>query len=658
MTSKISSVKLLKESLKRGSAMTALLSILYFCIYPLGLMMAFSQWPEDMTRAYILEQVEGWIAYNPFAFVCMLGIAVILGIWQFAYVDSREKLDFYHSFPVKRERFFLIQYISGILIFIVPFGVSILLAMLLTGIRGYLSAGMVILCVKGVIVQCVSFLLIYSLMILAMMLTGKIFTAILGMGVFSFYIPAAAMILVGLGDTYYVTHCYGNRMIESAMNWSPFYLCMRMSNAFRDPDSRITDMILAMFLVALLIGMLAMYFYRKRDGENAGKAMVFPRLAKDIKFLLVILLSLGCHVVFTNINTYGADDVWGMFGLAFGFLLSTAVIEFIYCMDIREIFSDKKQIVVTFAVLLCTMMYFRFDIGGFDRWLPSPDEVESVSIRNDYNSSLLFDNMQEVYRVAPDADGNMVYQIEGYVDREMPKVTDMEVIYGLMEKRLDRKEYRLLREQGYYGGIEITWNMKNGSQKQRYYHFTEEAISENFKDLWAVPGYKEQLLPVLTVPEERILTLNVADGFADRFPVEAGIKAAANEDGVYEVAETENAEEANEDGVYEAAETEDAEETIYKAEFADTKAVEEQLLPLTREQKKELFHTFKEEFTEKTIDEMVSNISSVSDSPRMIVLYPEKDGSIMGETFYLSGAFTKTRALLKEYGYPFKKKAG
>ena len=56
--------------------------------------------------------------------------AFCLGMTGYHYLYSREKTDFYHSLPLKRERIFFVPYVSGILIFAVPYLINLLLALL------------------------------------------------------------------------------------------------------------------------------------------------------------------------------------------------------------------------------------------------------------------------------------------------------------------------------------------------------------------------------------------------------------------------------------------------------------------------------------------------------------------------------------------------
>ena len=103
------------------------------------------------------------------------------------------KVDFFHSLPISRKKYFFVQYVSGVIIFVVPFIVSMLLCLLVGAVNGLLTGGVVLMAVRMTSFRILEYLAGYGTAILATVMTGKTLTAILGTAVFTVYIPAVLL---------------------------------------------------------------------------------------------------------------------------------------------------------------------------------------------------------------------------------------------------------------------------------------------------------------------------------------------------------------------------------------------------------------------------------------------------------------------------------
>ncbi len=74
------------------------------------------------------------------------------------------------------------------------------------------------------------------------------------------------------------------------------------------------------------------------------------------------------------------EQILILFGLIFAFLLSYGIIEIIYNFDIRYAFCYKKQILICAVLSLIIAGVFRFDIFGYDSYIPKEDKIESMSV--------------------------------------------------------------------------------------------------------------------------------------------------------------------------------------------------------------------------------------------------------------------------------------
>lgn len=595
MTSKISSVKMFKEAVKRNGAMAALLMLVYFVAYPLAVMIEtknWEQWYEQLEQAWKIGNMRMHLAYNEGFLVFTIASAVVLGILQFVYLHNREKLDFYHSFPVRREKLFMVQYVSGVVIWAVPYVVNLLLALFLASVKGYTDGVTVMLVLKSMVVHGCSFLLIYSFMILAMMMTGKIFTAILGMGVFMACIPGMTVLIVSMCAEYFVSYMDPGIDMEQVCLFSPIYACVKAMILFQEPKANSKYLLLAILILALLVAGISMLLYRRRSTESAGKSMAFSKAARVIKFVLVLAASMASQLLFYEI---GQSMGWGIFGMLFGFLLASALVEFIYRLDIREIFVDKRQMLFTLAVTICVCLFFWFDIGGYDRRLPNRSDVKSVSI-NSMNQPLYGPYAGEVaqYQLTTQ-DGKIVYLADSYYSKETVPITDVDKVYQLLEQRASRQE--VLDDKDYnLNCIYFCFTMKDGSELWREYRFGQETRKAFIDGIWEDEEYREQSMPVFNIDTDNVLDVKV-------------------------------------------------ENTAYN----DMVSVEEEIA-LTQEEKEELYEVLKEEIMSLSASEMDDRYAEKVFA-YINVIYAVDDGNIYGEKFRITESHTKTAALLKKYGY-------
>lgn len=627
MTSKVSLVKLERESIKRSLPMGVLLALGYFCVFPLMGLLVINSY-ERAGASYglgvekmVQELMKNLTVFNgPLLMVTVIA-AGILGILQFTYLHSREKQDFYHSLPVSRVQLFFVQYGAGVLLWAVPYVGNLLILTLIAGMKGGMTGAILSLMVKSILIHLISFLLIYSFMILAMVLTGKIFVAIFGMAVFCGYLPALALLGYCLCSTYWNTF-YDSLEYASLVYWSPFYGCAKMMTDFISPEASARDITLAMLLLTMVVVLVAVCFYRKRGSEMAGHAMAFSGIARGVKFLLVVPVTVFGEILFYEITRDGGaagSVLWGIFGMLFAFLLSTALIEFIYRMDIREVFRDKGQMALSLAVSVAVIFFFALDLPGYDRWMPKREEVESMTLRDPELSGRA--HVRKLLRLYLNDRGGMEYEVDKWLDGEPYETKEMEDLYTFVEncQRTQTNE-----EGDINRTIVITWNMKNGTSASRRYFCDDGDLEAYFGPVEQNEDYQEAKWPILRMEKKQILDITL--------------------DCEAEVPYYEYAGELTpldlEEGIPEEMELSEAESGWYENFYGQKK------YKLTREQRERLLPVLKEELKNLTWqqEEMGDYKGTLS------VIYMEEDGNVYEEDLTLMDEMPKTLEMLKGFG--------
>lgn len=598
MTSKISSAKLLKESVKRSMAFLVLMELLYFCYFAVGSLL-YLQITPYFGKKNLTEDLLVFGALNPLLLMGACVLAGILAMIQFSYLHNREKTDFYHSLPVRREKFFGIQYMAGILIWLVVYSVNAALFLLICLIRGLCSVLLVKTVLISILVQLVCFLLVYSLMILVMMLTGKLFAAIIGFGIICIYAPAVGGLLNWMMGTYFSTYSPLYGIIESpVVCLTPIYAIAKAGGFIRDhlpgdlndlPQITLPmDYILGISMAAALVTAFCIWLYRRRSSEAAGKTMAFASVARGVKFLLVLPMSLALQLLFYTITYENA--VWGFFGLLFGLLVFSAAIEFVYTMDIREVFRDRGQMLFTAAVAIVIVAVFQFDLTGYDKWLPVKSEVQEAEVEP---GGYLSQTPRSIYTTGGTAGKDRYYIWEQYSEEERYTIQDMDVLYEILEQSEefsgDGTAYYAFADE-YQIPLQVIWRLENGTVKTRRYTFSEEKLSAYFGKIWDSQEFQEAMHPILKKETAKLLKI-----------------AAYSYNGNNE---------------------------YRTAEF-------------TEKNRKEFLETFCEELRRCTISQALAGAET-----RLELFYSDESGTIYSESFELyKGAFPKTIKLLEKDGY-------
>ena len=104
--------------------------------------------------------------------------------------------------------------------------------------------------------------------------------------------------------------------------------------------------------------------------------MAFPITEPIIRFLIAVPSSLLLGAMFHSMMY---EDGWTVFGLVCGLLLVSCIIEIIYHFDFKSLFAHKRQLLISAVFVGVVFAVFRFDLFGYDRYLPATEKLEPVA---------------------------------------------------------------------------------------------------------------------------------------------------------------------------------------------------------------------------------------------------------------------------------------
>lgn len=511
--------KLMKEDLKRRIWTIALSMLLLFLILPILSALTFENYIPDSLKEYQLDSLLRFIGPGNEALMVITIIgAVITGLSGFFYLHSRKKVDLFHSIPVSRETLFAASYINGLIIYLVPYLINLVLSMIILNNNHLMNMKMLTAARDGFFIHILFYCMIYTTAIIATMLTGNIIVSCLGTLVFLLYGPILVVIKQLYLSSFFVTYYSGMERISKISYLSPLGSYIRIVGQYYEKH-KYTGSFMICFLITIILIAIALFLYKKRPSQASGNAMAFGLSKPIICFLLVIPLTLGGGIFFRNIGSMH-QEAWYIFGLIFCFIIIFAIIQVIFNFDIRSVFHNKIQMVICFVVTAVVACVFRFDLFHYDTYQPAKDKIESMSV---YFSGV-DDNINNM--VYDKIDRN--YINKDYYQLENMKLTDFNEAYLLARTGIDNnaefKMNKVIRGRTLYNGFRyqkatnmqyftytVKYHLKSGKKVYRMYSIPIE-YSNKLVDIYADKNFKEAHFPIYQWKEEEVKQIYISYG--------------------------------------------------------------------------------------------------------------------------------------------------
>lgn len=334
----------------------------------------------------LYNQMEQTFSFKAAMAIFGGGFAVLSGMQGFSYLYDRSKIDFYHSKPVKTSKRFFAIWLNGVLAYVIPFVVGNIINVLLVAAAGVLDTALLLTLGEAIVLSIGFYISVYSIVILAVMLTGKPLITLMGIGVFLFYEMAVRSLITGYCsfsfDFYYG---YGDR------DWYvPFFSPFHMIDKYWNDEIGFFVAFIELLIFAAIVLAIAYWCYKKRPCELAGSAMTFQGIKPVIKIGISVPVALVAGLATAGLIGYSPLDGMGspFFPILLGVLfliLSNALIQVIYEADIRGMLHKKRDIIITAALTLIIVVVFRYDFMGYDKQIPESEKIESAVIVTDTN---------------------------------------------------------------------------------------------------------------------------------------------------------------------------------------------------------------------------------------------------------------------------------
>lgn len=520
MTSKSLFYNLLREDGKRRLWSLALAFLVFFFTFPVTIALTLSeQIRQGADYLYIVSGLNHWLSFqNPWVAAVLILLSLIMGVTSFSYLHSRQKVDFYHSIPVNRKHLFWVNYLNGIFIPAVVYGGNLILAFVVIAANGISPTEVWKAAFTGFLLFMVHYSMMYSVTVIAMILTGNVLVGILGTMVLQFYFVWVTGVLEFCYSRFLYTSYQGggnawNLVMEKC---SPFVLFLGNLDRLQPGTTTGTQAIriLAVLAVTAVLAFLSFWLYKKRGSEAAGRAMAFKVSMPIIRIPIVTISSLCGSIFFWSLHS---STGWAVFGLICGMFLSHCVIEIIYHFEFRKLFCHWKQMVicaVSAAIIFCG---FRYDFFGYDSYIPDEASIESVALSMPSETfwvsygSAQQNSTGDYYWKSQDADE--------YIFSHM-KLKDTAPVLALVRDAV-AKNRKLHHENDVSNDgrnesinyvFSLKYTLKNGKNIYRSYQLAGNEVRPEIAEIFEDPEFTKAVYPILDQTPEDTAWVRVSRG--------------------------------------------------------------------------------------------------------------------------------------------------
>ncbi len=446
---------------------------------------------------YMAAFVKGYVTVAG-GILAILG-AMITGIFGFRYAFRKRHVDTWHSLPVKRRTLYGVCWLDGFLIWFVPMLLSVLFTGGMAGVTAYdlMGAGGAFAVAKetGIVicVLTVTFLLVYHLVLVAVMISGNMLNAItcmllLGTGVICIYGLGLGFAVLYL-DTFYeageaIPAAYASPLVGS------IYLLARAADRPWESMLGVINCLVHQILIAAALGGCAFFLYQRRPSELAEQGVRNKGLSALMRILAGAIAGMGGWLLFVLlVDDYQAVG-WGIFGAVLFAVLAMGVLDMIFSMEFKAFLAHWAQMTGIVVAVLLLDVAFCFDWLGYDTYLPDQEDIAQIAI---YDPDLCNRTDRHEYSRIEESLRRMQYE-------------DAQTAYAFLERMTDRYMPGAKPVQGNRDKITVRVTLKNGRSYYRDYQATS-ADSQVLAPLICSEAYLEQnyLFDIEDMEEEELL---------------------------------------------------------------------------------------------------------------------------------------------------------
>lgn len=380
---------------------------------------------------------------------------------------TRRASDFCFAMPVKRETYFNAGYFSSLITLIMCYAISISLGLVLLKTNSFFDIKNIIFdSTKFVKVMMISLAIsIFALSIFAFCaaLSGRIIHYIL------FCFVVLVVFMVGASSVIgYLNNMISGLQIDMGIAdmLSPIGSFILLANIIRGDDIKILVFSLVLAVLYYLFGLIA---FKKRQVESAE----FSPSGKIIPAILLVLTQISVFIFNLSLDYY-SNLVRGLFGILLVLIVTVICTALFYRKAFTKttLISFAVSIILSFSFVLCVKIVPNI---SYVKYVPKVDEIETVSIYNDFNQSeSAFDEVLNLLwgETTDNSQNNNAIVIQGENASSV-----IELHKKMISNKADKEKI------GDIYKIELEYKLKNGRTVKRSYVVNGSSIKNEYAEV-------------------------------------------------------------------------------------------------------------------------------------------------------------------------------
>ncbi|SHQ78747.1 Uncharacterised protein [Mycobacteroides abscessus subsp. abscessus] len=455
-------------------------SIIYFLVLlfaiPFEILMS-------TTNERLMFEPANVFQYNlELQYILLISVPVLLPLFLFHFMQSKQSSDLIHSLPVNRQKLFHQYTLSGWFMVNIP---VVIIAVIVFVQRSVLDLQS-ILVIDSIFYWLGMTILFNTIIYISTVFIGMVTGISIVQGILSYVfllLPVGLFILgafnlkffmFGFPDSYH-------------LNGKILYLSpLTMIEGIQKISNELPLWIYAG--ISVLLYFLSLVLYKKRKPESVSQAVIFPILKPILKLGMTVCCALLAAAYFGDYRV--VSEGWLFFGYLFGSFFGYVLAEILLHKTWR-VFGHLKGYLYYGGILIVIIAIFQFDLTNYENRIPEIEDIQRVHLSD---GPYLYLN--------PEQSG---YSKDTFYLNEN---TNIQLVHDLHKQILSNKESKRALGEPYETAF-FVYELKNGKKLVREYEINKEDYLAYYKPIHESKEYKEVTYPVfnLTMDEINMITI-------------------------------------------------------------------------------------------------------------------------------------------------------
>jgi ABC-2 type transport system permease protein len=456
-------------------------SIIYFLVLlfaiPFEILM-------NTTNERLMFEPANVFQYNlELQYILLVSVPVLLPLFLFHFMQSKQSSDLIHSLPVNRETIFHQYTLSGWLMVNIP---VVIIAMIVFVQRSVLDLQF-ILVIDSIFYWLGMTILFNTIIYISTVFIGMITGISIVQGILSYIfllLPVGLFVLSAFNLKFFMFGFPDSYHLNGKVQYlSP----LTMIEGIQDISNGI---LLGSYAgISILLYFFSLVLYKKRKPESVSQAVIFPILKPILKFGTTVCFALLAAAYFGD-DYRELSEGWLFFGYLFGSFFGYVLAEILLHKTWR-VFGHLKGYLYYGGILIVIIAIFQFDLTNYENRIPEIGDIQRVHL----------------------SDGPYLYlnpEQSGYTKETfyLNENNNIQLVHDLHKQILSNKESKKASGEQYETAF-FVYELKNGKKLVREYEINKNDYLAYYKPIHESKEYKEVTYPVfnLTMDEINMITI-------------------------------------------------------------------------------------------------------------------------------------------------------